>query len=84
MAVSAKSEVRKMLLLKIIILALGITFSVFGYLIVFKKKFGLINDFEARKKVGSRTDADAIRFGKVALSLGAGLLVLFVVLMRFT
>ena len=84
MAVSAKSEVRKMLLLKIIILALGITFSVFGYLIVFKKKFGLINDFEARKKVGSRTDADAIRFGKVALSLGAGLLVLFVLLMIFT
>lgn len=42
-----------MLLLKIIILALGITFSVFGYLIVFKKKFGLINDFEVRKKVGS-------------------------------
>ena len=84
MAVSAKSEVRKMLLLKIIIFALGITFSIFGYLIVFKKKFGLINNFEARKKVGSRTDADAIRFGKVALSLGAGLLVLFVLLMIFT
>ena len=84
MAVSAKSEVRKMLLLKIIILALGITFSVFGYLIVFKKKFGLINDFEARKKVGSRTDADAMRVGKVALTLGAGLLVLFVLLMIFT
>ena len=73
-----------MLLLKITIFALGITFSSFGYLIVFKKKFGLINDFEARKKVGSRTDADAIRFGKVALSLGAGLLVLFVLLMIFT
>ena len=73
-----------MLLLKIIILALGITFSVFGYLIVFKKKFGLINDFEARKKVGSQTDADAIRIGKVALSIGAGLLVLFVLLMIFT
>ena len=84
MVVSAKSEVRKMLLLKITIFALGITFSSFGYLIVFKKKFGLINDFEARKKVGSRTDADAIRFGKVALSLGAGLLVLFVLLMIFT
>ena len=49
-----------------------------------KKKFGLINDFEARKKVGSRTDADAIRVGKVALTLGAGLLVLFVLLMIFT
>lgn len=70
-----------MLILKLIISALGITFSIFGYLIVFKKKFGLINDFEARKKVGSRTDADAMRVGKVALTLGAGLLVLFVLLM---
>ena len=73
-----------MLLLKIIILALGITFSVFGYLIVFKKKFGLINDFEVRKKVGSQTDADAIRVGKNSLTLGIGLLVLFVLLMIFT
>lgn len=73
-----------MLVLKLIILALGITFSVFGYLIVFKKKFGLINDFEARKKVRSQTDADAIRIGKVELTLGVGLLVLFVLLMIFT
>ena len=73
-----------MLLLKIIIFVLGITFSVFGYLIVFKKKFGLINDFEDRKKVGSQTDADAIRIGKVELTLGVGLLVLFVLLMIFT
>ena len=73
-----------MLVLKLIILALGITFSVLGYLIVFKKKFWLINDFEARKKVGSQTDADAIRVGKIVLTLGAGLLVLFVLLMIFT
>lgn len=73
-----------MLILKIIILALGIIFSTFGYLILFKKKFGLINDFEARKKVGSQTDADAIRVGKIALTLGVGLLILFVLLMIFT
>lgn len=73
-----------MLILKFILLALGITFSVFGYLIVFKKKFGLINDFEARKKVGSQTDADAVRVGKIVLTLGAGLLVLFVLLTIFT
>ena len=73
-----------MLILKLILLALGLTFSVFGYLIVFKKKFGLINDFEARKKVGSQTDADAIRVGKIVLTLGAGLLVLFVLLRIFT
>ena len=72
-----------MLILKLILLALGLTFSVFGYLIVFKKKFGLINDFEARKKVGSQTDADAIRVGKIVLTLGVGVLVLFVLLMIF-
>ena len=73
-----------MLILKLILFALGITFLVFGYLIVFKKKFELINDFEARKKVGSQTDADAIRVGKNSLTLGVGLLVLFVLLMIFT
>ena len=73
-----------MLILKLIILVLGITSATFGYLIVFKKKFGLINDFEARKKVGSQTDADAMRVEKVALTLGAGLLVLFVLLIVFT
>lgn len=72
-----------MLILKLILFALGITFLVFGYLIVFKKKFGLINDFEARKKVGSQTDVDAIRVGKIALTLGVGVLVLFVLLMIF-
>ena len=43
-----------------------------------------MTDFEARKKVGSQTDADAIRVGKIVLTLGAGLLVLFVLLMIFT
>ena len=71
-------------ILKIIVFVPGVTFCLFGYHIVFKNKFGLINDFEARKKVGSRTDADAMRVGKVALTLGAGLLVLFVLLMIFT
>ena len=73
-----------MLILKLILLSLGITFSTFGYLILFKKKFGLINRFEARKKVGSQTDVDAMRVGKIELILGVGLLVLFVLLMIFT
>ena len=73
-----------MLILKLIIFALGITFSMFGYLIVFKNKLGLINSFEERKKVGSQTDADAIRVGKAMLTIGIGLLVLFVLLMIFT
>ena len=71
-------------LLKIILFVIGITFCLFGYLIVFKRQYGLINDFKARKKVGSQTDVDAMRVGKIELILGAGLLVLFVLLMIFT
>ena len=70
-------------MVKIILFVLGITFAVFGYLIVFKK-IGLINGFNDPKKVGSRTDADAIRVGQVELILGIGLLVLFLLLMIFT
>ena len=73
-----------MFMLKIILFVLGITFTVFGYLIVFKKQYGLINDFKARKRAGSQKDADAIRVGQVELILGIGLLVLFVLLMIFT
>ena len=71
-------------MLKIILFVIGITFCLFGYLIVWKKKYNLINDFKARKKVGSQKDADAIRIGQVELILGIGLLVLFVLLMIFT
>ena len=51
---------------------------------MFKKQYGLINDFKARKKAGSKKDAYAIRVGQVELILGIGLLVLFVLLMIFT
>lgn len=71
-------------ILKIIVFVPGGTFCLFGYLIVWKKKYNLINDFKARKKVGSQKDADAIRIGQVELILGIGLLVLFVLLMIFT
>ena len=71
-------------MLKIILFVIGITFAVFGYLIVFKKQYGLINDFKARKKAESQKDTDAFRIGQVELILGVGLLVLFVLLMIFT
>ena len=73
-----------MLMLKIILFVLGITFCLFGYLILLKKQYSLINDFKARKKAGSQKDTDAIRVGQVELILGVGLLVLFVLLMIFT
>ena len=71
-------------LVKFILFVLGITFAVFGYLIVFKKQYGLIDDFKARKRAGNQKDIDAIRVGQVELILGIGLLVLFVLLMIFT
>lgn len=71
-------------MVKFILFVLGITFTVFGYLIEFKRQYGLINDFKVRKKAGSQKDADAIRVGQVELILGIGLLVLFVLLMIFT
>lgn len=79
-----KDEVRLMHMLKIILFVIGITFAVFGYLIVFKKQYGLINDFKPRKKAGSQKDTDEIRVGQVELMLGIGLLVIFVLLMIFT
>ena len=71
-------------LLKIILFVIGITFCLFGYLIVFKRQYSLINEFKARKKAGSQKDTDAFRIGQVELILGVGLLVLFVLLMIFT
>ena len=71
-------------LLKIILFVIGITFCLFGYLSVFKRQYGRINDFKARTRAGSQKDIDAIRVGQVELILGIGLLVLFVLLMIFT
>ena len=50
---------------------------------MWKKKYNLINDFKARKKVGSQKDADAIRIGQVELILGMSFLILFVILLIF-
>ena len=71
-------------LVKFILFVLGITFAVFGYLIVFKKQYGLMNDLKSRKWAFIHKYADAIRVGQVELILGIGLLVLFVLLMIFT
>ena len=63
-----------MTLLKIILLALGVTFSTFGYLIYFKKKYNLINDYEANRKAGKKTESYARKVGLIELLLGIALL----------
>ena len=63
-----------MTLLKIILIAIGATFSIFGYLIYFKKKYNLINDFEANCKSGRKTESYARKVGLIELLLGITLL----------
>ena len=76
-----------MILLKIIFIALGATFSIFGYLIYFKKKYNLINDYEANRKAGKKTESYARKIGLIELLLGIALLMVglyLIVAMRST
>ena len=76
-----------MTLLKIILIALGTTFSIFGYLTYFKKKYNLINDYEANRKAGKKTESYARKIGLIELLLGIALLMVglyLIVAMRST
>lgn len=76
-----------MTLLKIILISLGATFSIFGYLIYFKKKYNLINGFEENYKDGSKTESYARKIGLIELLLGVALLMVgfyLIIAMRST
>ena len=76
-----------MTLLKIILISLGATFSIFGYLIYFKKKYNLINGFEENYKDGSKTESYARKIGLIELLLGVALLIVgfyLIIAMRST
>ena len=76
-----------MTLLKIILIALGATFSTFGYLIYCKKKYNLINDYEANRKASKKTESYARKVGLIELLLGIALLMVglyLIVAMRST
>ena len=76
-----------MTLLKIILIALGATFSIFGYLIYFKKKYNLINGFEENYKYGRKTESYAGKAGLIELLLGIALLLVgfyLIIAMRST
>lgn len=45
-----------MLILKIMLILLGVSFLTFGYLIFSKKKYDLINGFESELKAGRKTE----------------------------
>ena len=45
-----------MLILKIMLILLGVSFLTFGYLIYSKKRYDLINGYESDLKVGRKTE----------------------------
>ena len=72
-----------MTLLKITLTLVGVAFIIFGYLIYFKEKYNLINDFESNFKSGRKTESYAKKVGLIELIVGIifiliGILVLII------
>ena len=42
--------------LKVVVVLVGLEFTLFGYFIYFKKKYNLINGFEAAFKAGRKSE----------------------------
>lgn len=72
-----------MFALKIIAVILGLAFTLFGYFIFFRKKYFLINGFEADYQAGRKTEDYAKRVGLVELVLGVAVLIAAVILLIF-
>lgn len=74
---------QKMLALKIIATALGAAFTLFGHLIFFRKKYSLINGFEADLKYGRKNEEYARRVGMVEFVVGIAFLIAGIALIVF-
>ena len=72
-----------MLALKTIAILLGSAFTLFGYFIYFRKKYSLINDYEAERKAGRRDEEYAKRVGMTEFILGIAILLAGLVLIVF-
>lgn len=72
-----------MLILKIILILLGLAFVTFGYFIYFRKKYSLINGFDADLKVCRKTELYAKRVGLVEIIVGIVLIVIGTVFLLF-
>ncbi len=59
-----------MIILKIILITVGIAFTIFGYEIYFQKKYNLINGFEEDYKAGRKTELYAKRVGLIEFIIG--------------
>ena len=69
-----------MLVLKIIAILLGLAFTLFGYFIYFRKKYNLINGFEADFKAGRKDENYARRVGMVEFVVGIVILIVGIIL----
>lgn len=72
-----------MTVLKVLSVVLGATFLMFGYFIYFKKKYNLINGFEADFKEGRKNEEYAKRVGLVEFVVGIVLLIAGAALILF-
>ena len=72
-----------MLVLKILAILLGLVFILFGYFIYFRKKYNLINGFEADFKAGRKNEDYAKRVGMVEFVVGIAILIAGIVLIIF-
>ena len=68
-----------MLILKIMLILLGVSFLTFGYLIYSKERYELINGFESDLKAGRKTEEYAKKVGKIEIAIGAVMLIAGVV-----
>lgn len=62
-------------MIQAILIILGVISLYYGYNIFFKKKYNLINDFEAEFKAGRKTEKYAERIGIIEFVIGAGMLI---------
>lgn len=62
-------------MIQAVLIILGVISLYYGYNIFFKKKYNLINDFEAEFKAGRKTEKYAERIGIIEFVLGAGMLI---------
>ena len=72
-----------MLATKIAVLSLGVLFTLFGFLILFRKKYTLINGFAEDFKSGRKTERYAKRVGWIEFAFGIVLLLVGIALVIF-
>ena len=72
-----------MLVLKILAILLGLALTLFGYFIYFRKKYNLINGFEADFKAARKNENYAKRVGMVEFVIGIAILIAGLILIIF-